>query len=155
MNIIPRHLLEKHFAGDQRMILAMEQQSQTVNGSVEATAALKDATVIVLSPNGDFANERVLHLGPGIQMEVTDDAVKLSVDSVVFSQNYPVTLVARGTTTLLLPLSGELVSSIKPRIDPSTLGAYVDDAAAAAAGVPVGGLYRNSAATSQLMVRVA
>lgn len=149
---IPRWLLAKHFAGDERMIRAMEDQSATVETGVAATSALKDATVIVLSPNGDFTNERVLEVGDGIAMEITDQTVKLSVNNVAISQGYPVLLIAQGLTRLILPLSGTLVSGENPVVDVTTLGAYANDAAAAAAGVPKGGLYLNSAAPSQLMV---
>jgi hypothetical protein len=152
---IPRYLLDKHFAGDNRMIRAMEDQSKVVTDGVAATSALADATVIVLSPNGDFTNERVLQVGDGIKVEITDDTVTLSVENVAMTQGYPVTLIAQGLTELVLPAVGTLVSNTNPQVDVSTLGAYANDAAAAAAGVPVGGLYRNSAATSQLMVRVA
>src|SRR5438105_2690289 len=74
---IPRHLLEKYFGDDPRMVAAMEEQSQAVETStaaVAATDALKDATVIVLSPNGDFTNERVLEWDEGIEVELTDSA---------------------------------------------------------------------------------
>jgi hypothetical protein len=152
---IPRWLLNKHFGGDERMIRAMEDQSQSVTDGVAATSALADATVIVLSPNGDFTNERVLQVGDGIAMEITDDAVILSVQNVALTQAFPVTFLAQGLTNLVLPVAGTLVSSDSPTVDVNTLGAYTDDTAAATAGVPVGGLYRNSASPSQLMVRVS
>jgi hypothetical protein len=133
----------------------MEDQSQSVTDGVAATSALADATVIVLSPNGDFTNERVLQVGDGIAMEITDDAVILSVQNVALTQAFPVTFLAQGLTNLVLPVAGTLVSSDSPTVDVNTLGAYTDDTAAAAAGVPVGGLYRNAASPSQLMVRVS
>lgn len=43
-------------------------------------------------------------------------------------------------------------TALQPTTDFSTLGNYVDDAAAAAGSVPVGGLYRNG---SVVMVRVS
>jgi hypothetical protein len=147
---IPRWLLDKHFAGDKRMIAAMEQHTSDVTDTVAATAALKDATVIVLSANGDFTNERVLEVGDGINVEVTDSAVRLSVENVAMTEGYPVTLIAQGMTELILPLTGTLVSSASPVVDIATVGDYADDTAAAAGGVPVGGVYRNGSA---LMVR--
>jgi len=152
---IPRYLLDKHFNGDQRMIRAMEDQSRTVDDGVAATSALADATVIVLSPNGDFTNERVLKVGDGISIEITDDAVTLSVQNVAMVEGDALTLITQGATQLILPLTGTVMVGESPKVDVTTLGAYADDAAAAAAGVPVGGLYLNSAATSQLMVRVS
>jgi len=152
---IPRYLLDKHFNGDQRMIRAMEDQSRTVDDGVAATSALADATVIVLSPNGDFTNERVLKVGDGISIEITDDAVTLSVQNVAMVEGDGLTLITQGETQLILPLTGTVMVGESPKVDVTTLGAYADDAAAATAGVPVGGLYRNSAATSQLMVRVS
>lgn len=152
---IPRYLLAKHFAGDERMIRAMEDQSKTVSDGVASTSALADATVIVLSANGDFTNERVLEVGDGIAIEITDSTVKFSVENVAMALNYPVTLLAKGPTNLILPLNGTLLNAEAPVLNMTNLAAYANDAAAAAAGVPIGGLYRNSAATSQLMVRVS
>lgn len=143
---IPRYLLEKHFAGDVRMIRALEEQSKTVDSGVSATSALADATVIVLSANGDFTNERVLQVGDGISVEITDDTVTLSVENVAMTKGYPVTLIAQGETVLLLPLSGMLVSATSPEVDVTTLGDYADDATAATAGVVVGQLYRTGSA---------
>jgi hypothetical protein len=135
---IPRYLLDKHFAGDNRMIRAMEDQSKVVTDGVAATSALADATVLVLSPNGDFTNERVLQVGDGISIEITDDTVKLSAENVAFTQGYVVTLIPQGETTLFLPLSGTLVAGENPQLDVTTLGAYANDAAAAAAALRSG-----------------
>lgn len=149
---IPRWLLEKHFGGDQRMIRAMESQSQTVSDGVAATSALADATVIVLSPNGDFTNERVLEVGDGIAIEITDETVKLSVENVATTQGFPVTLIAQGLTQLILPVTGTVMVGESPEVDVTALGNYADDTAAATGGVAVGQLYRNGSA---LMVRVS
>lgn len=149
---IPRYLLAKHFPDDERMIRAMEDQSRTVDSGVAATSALADATVIVLSPNGDFTNERVLKVGDGINIDVTDDSVTLSVENVAMAQGYPITLISNGETQLILPLSGTVMVGESPKVDVSTIGNFVDDAAAAAGGVAVGQLYRNG---SVLMVRVS
>jgi hypothetical protein len=140
---IPRYLLEKHFAGDVRMIRALEEQSETVDNGVAATSALADATVIVLSANGDFTNERVLEVGDGIAIEVTDDTVKLSVENVALTLGGLVTLIAEGPTRLSLPIEGRVLSSIQPMIDVSALGTYADDSVAATGGVAVGEPYIN------------
>jgi hypothetical protein len=143
-SVIPRYLLERHFGNDQRMIRAMEEQSIAVSSGVAATSALQDATVIVLSPNGDFTNERTLEVGAGIEMEITDDAVILRVADVVRSENFVVTMLPSDNTVLNLPAtSGTLIGTINAL---AVLGNYASDAAAAAGGVPVGGLYRNGSA---------
>lgn len=147
-SVIPRYLLERHFGNDHRMIRAMEEQSIAVSSGVAATSALQDATVIVLSPNGDFTNERTLEVGAGIEMDITDDAVILRVADVVRSENYVVTMLPSDNTVLNLPASGTLVSTAN---DLALFGNYASDAAAAAGGVPVGGIYRNGSA---LQVRV-
>ena len=149
---IPRYLLAKHFPGDERMIRAMEDQSRTVDDGVAATSALADATVIVLSPNGDFTNERVLQVGDGIRIEISDDAVTLSVENVAVAQGYPITFISAGETQLIVPLSGTVMVGESPKVDVTTLGNFTDDAAAATGGVAVGQLYRNG---SVIMCRVS
>ena len=161
---IPRQLLEKYFGADPRMMRAMEEQSTAIETNTEAVAdtqALKDATVIVLSANGDFTNERVLEIGEGIAIEITDTTVKLSTQSVARTQDYEVTFAPpAGGITLLLPAEGTLVSDVTPAVlENKSLKAptlqsipnYANDAAAAAGGVLVGQVYRN---VSALMVRV-
>lgn len=151
----PRDLLAKHFGDDKRMIAAFEEQDaavQAASSGVAETQALKDATVIVLSANGEFTNERVLEVGEGIAIEVTAAKVKLSVKDVARTERFRVTLIPEGDATLFLPLDGALLSSIRPRVEISTIGNYANDAAAAAGGVLVGEFYRNGSA---LMVRVA
>jgi hypothetical protein len=140
---IPRWLLEKHFPDDPRMIRALETQGQIIDNGVAATQALNDATVIVLSPNEAFTNERVLEVGEGIAIEITEDTVKLSVNNVALTQGDSVTLIAQGPTRLILPLNGTLMSSEGPMIDVASLGNYTDDTAAAAGGAEIGDVYRN------------
>lgn len=161
---IPRHLLEKYFGDDPRMVAAMEEQSQAVETStaaVAATEALKDATVIVLSPNGDFTNERVLEWDEGIEVELTDSAVIFRVKDVALTREGRVMLVAPADVELFLPLEGTIVSDVAPALlfgkmlDAPRLASipnYANDAAAAAGGVEVAQVYRNG---SVLMVRVA
>lgn len=162
--LISRQLLAKFFGSDPRMMRAMEDQSVAAASGLEAVAAtnaLADATVIVLSPNGDFTNERVLQVGDGIQIAITDDAVILSVENVARTQDFGVTLIPPAEVSLLLPAEGTLVSQEAAAVlyqkvldAPSlqTIGNYANDAAAAVGGVPVKGVYRNG---SVLMVRVS
>src|SRR4051812_10027435 len=117
--IISRQLLAKFFGSDPRMMRAMEDQSvAAANGAiaVEATNALADATVIVLSANGDFTNERVLQIGDGIQIDITDDTVTLSVKDVARTQDFKATLIPPAEVSLLLPAEGTLVSEEAPAV---------------------------------------
>ncbi len=161
---LPRDLLDKYFGDDPRMVAAFETQDEAVQAaasSVEATGAMKDATVIVLSANGDFTNERVLEVGEGIAIEITASAVKLSVDHVALTRDHKATLIPPAAVVLFLPPEGTLVSAESPAIlENKTLAAprladipdFANDAAAAAGGVEIGQIYRNA---SQLLVRVA
>lgn len=150
-----RYLLAKHFGNDERTIAAFEQLNNIVVDSqaslaanVEATDALQDATVITLSPNATLTNERVLQLEPGL--EAVDDGVFLTIRlaDVARTEGFGVTFIAAGDSQLAVPLVGTVL--VKEHIG-AGLGNYANDAAAAAAGVPIDGLYRNG---SVLMVRV-
>jgi hypothetical protein len=123
---------------------------------------MDQATVIVLSPNQAFANERVLVLGDGLTG--SDDGARLTVKT---SSNIPkinggfkLFLTVSGDASLEAPLSGRLATLTNtetltnktldaPKV--TGLGNYANDGAAAAGGVPVGGIYRNG---SVLQVRV-
>lgn len=118
--ILRKHLA-KHFGDDHRMTAHFEEQAQTLATTSEAasstaqtTDAMRDATVIVLSQNTEFSNERLLRRGAGISMYDTGAA-------------------------LIVELSGQM----KVLTDPASLFNAVDDAAAAAGGVEVGQFYRN------------
>lgn len=136
--------------------------SEAVTANVEATSALKDATVLTLSPNADLTNERVLSLGEGLEFVLTDGGVTIRLDNVALTQGgFAVSLVAGGDTVVALPLSGVLatrenVETLKNKtLDAPALSGLVNaanDGAAATAGVEVGEVYRNGSA---LMVRVA
>lgn len=124
MSGLPRELLAKYFGDDRRMIGFFEDQAATVDeasssasATAETTATMRQATVIVLSSNGEFENERVLRRGPGVRMYDTG-------------------------TALIVQIATEL----EPLLKPGDLGDYADDVAAAAGGVAVGGLYRTGSA---------
>jgi hypothetical protein len=169
--MIPRDQLAEAFPNNKRLQRAFEEQSRVVDetaavvaGNLESTDAINNATVITLSPNATFTNERVLKVGPGIRATVDDTYVTLEVDpegAARVEGGYEVLLRAQGVTDLILPMSGTLATRAgsetlqnKTLAGPklSGLGNYTNDAAAAAGGVPVGGVYRNASA---LMVRVA
>jgi len=155
LNSIPRHLLEKYFGNDPRMVAAFENQSLAVQEatetSVAATGALQDASVVSLSPNDALNNEYILGPGDGTTLTLTAGAVSVDVDaSVARASGGVVTLVAPASVTLFLPAGGELLSSTVPAklTQPSMTGLAnaSSDANAAVAGVPVGGIYHNAGA---------
>lgn len=170
MDTLPRDLLAKALGGNPRVVAAFERQAQKVEESAHAasanataTDAIQDATVLVLSPNAAFTNERVLRVGSGIRAHDDGQFLTLSVaDEIPHVQGgFVVHLTAQGETNIILPLAGVLVTrdatetlSGKTLEAPklSVLGNYASDAAAATGGVPIGGVYRNASA---LMVRVA
>lgn len=161
--LLRRDDLAQFFGNNLRLMSAFEDQSIAVQEATEgvgATAALKDATVIVLSANGDFTNERVLEIGDGIDIDITDTAVRLSVKDVARTADFGVTFVPPAEVELFLPPEGTLVAAeidqtlFKKTLDApkeTGLGNYANDAAAAAGGVPVNGAYRNG---SVRMIRV-
>lgn len=167
--MINRDLLAQAFPGQPRLQRAFEEQAKTVDAtaatvasSVGATEALQDATVITLSSNAAFANERVLRLGHGLEA-VTDDAfVTISVDpseAPYVEGGFNVTLRGQGVTDIILPTSGTLATRAGTEtLSNKTLAAtivlatdYANDAAAAAGGVPINGVYRTGGA---LKVRI-
>lgn len=134
---------------------------ETTSANVDATETLQTATFVTLSANTELPNEYVLSVGPGLSISAASGAVTIYSEAPVISGGHPVTFTVTGPTNLALPISGILATragvetlSNKTLAAPlvSGLGDYANDAAAAAGGVPVGGVYRNG---SVLMVRVA
>jgi hypothetical protein len=165
---IPRELIDQLVGNNPRLRAAMEQvfntsdvvQSQLA-ANVEATDAMDAATVITLSSNTAFKNERVLKLGAGLKATDTGAELQLDATGPALTGGFPVTLQAFGASNIALPLGGVLatVSNVEtlrnktlnaPKL--SGLGDYADDTAAAAGSVPVGGMYRTGSA---LKVRVS
>lgn len=167
--IISRELLASELRNP-RLIVAFEQQAravvetqETVSTTLGATDALQDATFLTLSPNATLTNERIFRAGRGIAFDLTDESliVKTSEAVPAVEGGYPVNLLAEGPTSLALPLSGVLATTDQPEMLsnktlelPRLSGVvnYADDAAAAAGGVPVGGVYHTAGA---LKVRLA
>lgn len=165
-----RQMLGQMFPGNPRFVRAMEDQAKAVDTATEgvtttaqATEAMKDASVIVLAPNGAFEGERVLVLGQGLVG--IDDGSTLTIQASsripLVEGDFSLSFALAGNSVVGLPLVGMLATTENaevlanktlktPKI--SSIGDYVDDAAAAAGGVPVGGVYRNGSA---LMIRVA
>ena len=146
---IPRDLLEKYFKDDPRLISAFENQALAVmevtvsaDGTVAATDSMQAATVVTLSTNASFANEFVLGPGDGTEVVAATGTVSIKVDaSVARTNNQAVMFNAPGAVSLGLPNLGTLLSDYQPRLP--TLVDAVDQAAAAAAGVPLWGIYRD------------
>lgn len=137
--------LAQFFGSNPRLLSAFEHQAQAIEDAtsgVADTQALKDATVIVLSGNGDFTNERVLHVGDGIAWEITDTTVTLKVKDVARTQDYGVTFVPPAKVILFLPPEGTLLSDVSF----ANLVDYANNAAAVTAGLGVGELYRTGGA---------
>lgn len=166
--IFRRDDLAQFFGSNLRLMTAFEDQATVVaesseasTAAVAATDAMKDATVVVLSANGDFTNERVLRLEDGLEIDDTDPAfVTIRLNHVARTANHDVTLIVAGDSEVEFPISGKVATregietfQNKTLDQPSVinLGNYANDAAAAAGGVPLWGMYRNGSA---LMVRV-
>ena len=167
---IPRDVLARALNNDQRAMSAFEQIAQgletaegTLVGQSEATDAIADATVITLSPNASFSNERVLRLGRGLR--ASDDGTYLTIrvndDVPSVEGGFPVTLTAQADVDLVLPAVGILATQDQeetlylkilhaPRL--VSVPDYVDDAAAATGGIEIGQMYRTGNA---LKVRIA
>lgn len=168
-DFLSRRELNAPFAGQQRLITAFEQQSKLVEANTEATSVavdatntLREATYVTLSANAELPNERVLKQGNGIRLVTTSDAVIVQTSTIVPTINggFAATFTVSGESNVALPLSGRLATTegpetlvnktlVTPKV--SGLGDYIDDAAAAAGGVPVEGFYRNG---SVVQIRV-
>lgn len=140
-----------------------DQAQQAADEAIAATNDIKAATFLTLSLDGTLTNERVLTAGNLIDFDDTGagGALTVKVDKLSIAGAFTLGLTLTANTALTLPTTGTLATlagtetlSSKTLATPqlSGLGNYVDDAAAAAGGVPVGGVYRNA---SVLMVRVA
>lgn len=157
--LIQRDVLNKVFDGDKRAIASFEQQQRAladldgaVTANVAATAALTDASFVTLSPNTDLTNEYVMAFGRGMTFNTdTPGQLILATDGPNVNGGFSVQFTVAGNSTLALPLTGivatrENTETLKSKtLDApsiSGIGNYANDAAAAAAGVPVGGVYR-------------
>lgn len=114
-----------------------------IAGAVVATGAIQNATVITLSSNAAFANERILSLDPA-QFQVTDggpgNALSVTLISVVNTNGgFQCTFNLEADTNIDLPSSG--------RVPSSSDGPFADDTAAAAAGVQIGEWYAKTGGT--------
>lgn len=105
-------------------------------GAVAATGAIQEATVITLSSNAAFDNERVLVAGAGVTLVDNGPGNTLvisSTGSITLIGGFALTFNLKADTILDLPATGRVPSSAD--------GPYADDAAAAAAGIAIGEWY--------------
>jgi hypothetical protein len=166
---IPREVLTVLFKNPrwakafEQMQLKVVEADEALSVQVPATTALKDATYVTLSANAELPNERVLQFGEGIGFVLSDGAITIALDrgGVKAVGGFDVRLVASGDTRVAVPLTGTMATRdnietltnktlAAPKLSGLTNAA--DDTAAAGAGVPVGGVYRDG---STLKVRVA
>lgn len=135
--------------------------TDATTANVEETGTLMEAAFVTLSANAELPNERVLAVGAGMTID-TSEAGKVKLSTTVFSESgHVVQFNVTGPTTLSLPNAGVVATrSGAETLANKTLSApkasglvdAADDAAAATAGVPVTGIYRNG---SVLRVRVS
>ena len=167
---IMRADLAQFFGSNPRLLRAFEKQAADVEvlgeglqTTATATDRLQAAGVLVLAPNAEFENERVLRVGRGISAVDKDGFLTLSTsDNIpVLNGGFTLTITLEGNSAVAIPLTGILATlgnvetlANKTLAAPKVSGIanYADDAAAAVGGVPVGGLYRT---LSALKVRVA
>ena len=146
--IIPvaRADLSAAFPNNPKLVLAFEQlfrRNVDVAGALvtgaASTQALQDATVVTLSPNDSFANERVLAVQAGSNLNLTDTGTQVIIGMVsrFIAQGGTCTFDLDSDTEVSLPPDG--------RVFTSSAGPYADDAAAAAAGIAIGELYKKPA----------
>lgn len=114
-----------------------------IEGAVASTGAIQNATVLTLSSNAAFGNERVLTLNPA-QFQTVDNGpggtLAVTLISVVNTNGgYQCTFNLRADTNLDLPSAGRVPSSAD--------GPFADDAAAAAAGIQLGEWYAKTGGT--------
>lgn len=165
--MISRADLSAAFGGNERVVRQFEEMQrqvaetgETAGANVEATAALKEASFITLSGNSELPNEYVLEVSEGLRIVAEDGVLRLYLDAPIVTGGFTVRLIATSDAELVLPVAGVLATRTNPELlENKTLAApkldgleaAADDAAAAAAGVAVGQMYRNGSA---LMVRV-
>lgn len=133
----------KLLAALENLFVDARQNTETLEGTVSATTSLQAATVLTLSSNAAFDNERVLTPDPA-SFTLTDDgagsAARLALKYPIETNGgFRLTLNLAGDTDIDLPTSGLLATQ------GTTSGPFADDTAAAAGGVAVGQTYRKPA----------
>jgi len=148
---LDRRLLAKAFPGQPALIAQFEELSKATDdvstnasSTAQATETLQDATVLVLSPSGAFNGERVLKIGTGVRAVDNGSTLTLSLDRTVARVlDYSLRFLPADDATLFVQEGGTVMVRERPMIEAPDAA---DDAAAAVAGVPVGGIYHASGA---------
>lgn len=143
---LTRAELGKLFPGNPKAVIAFEEQQRQVAdvttslaSNTDATTALQDATVLTLSPNATFTNERVLQLDGSLFANDDGQHLTLGVrNPIILNGGYRCTFNLLADTNLDLPASGQVLVDAGP---------YADDADAADDGIAVGQIYRKSDGT--------
>lgn len=142
----------------QRRVASTE---ETVDANLGETGALMEAAFVTLSPNTELPNEYVLGVGEGLRLEVGSGTVSLFSDAPRVNGGHRLEFLVSGPSVVAVPLGGILATRDNPEtlknktLDAPKLSGLVnaaDDVAAASAGVPVEGVYRNG---SVVQVRVS
>jgi hypothetical protein len=149
VTVLTRDQLAKALNDVAPVVLAFEQLFRNVNENtlavgtgVESTQALQDATVLTLSANDTLTNERIVQAGRGIQLTDTGAALVIAmIANLIINGNNRLTFNLLADTNLTVIQSGTVMVEESPM---ANLGNYASDAAAAAGGVPVAGLYHTA-----------
>jgi len=146
---LTRDDLYKAFPNQPKVVRAFEQlfrlnatTTDTLTSTTSATKALVDATVVTLSPNDAFSNERVLSVDPQA-LTLTDrgagaDVLLALVNLITKTAGKSLAFTLAADTALSLPASGRVVALAPGAVT------YASDADAAVGGVAVGDIYRKS-----------
>lgn len=156
---LPRNVLAAALGGDTRAVRAFEEEAANnaetadkLAANVDATESINDATVLVLSPNAAFNNERVLKLGEGIRARDNGAELTISVDDRVphVLGGFAVNITATQATQVQTPVRGLLATQDQPETLSSKvlegpmltdIAEYATEDAAVAANLPVGTIY--------------
>ena len=147
---LTRSDLSRVFPDNPKVVRAFEQlfaatatNTEAVTTGALATQEINDATVLTLSSNDTFTNERLFAIDPAA-FSLTDEGpggrLILALLNVIQKTSvFPLYFDLDADTRVRLPTQGVIPSS--------AVGPYADDTAAAAAGVRVGEWYAKTGGT--------
>lgn len=165
-----RSMLGRYFSDNPRLMVLFEDTitkaetaSTAVTANVAATGAMDQASVLTLSPNASFQNEFVLSLGSGLVGITGPNSYTLKLADTVptIEGGFGLSFTVAGQSNVVVPITGQLATTSntetlkRKTLDAPSVSGLVNaanDAAAATAGVPVLGVYRDG---STLKVRVS